>query len=223
MKLSVIIPVYNEEDTIEEVIRQVRSVDLPMEIIIADDASTDKTLEIVRKIPDIVVTESSINQGKGMGIRRALKLATGDIVVIQDADLEYDPKDFPKLIQPILDDKADIVYGTRFVPRRPHMRLPNYLGNKLFAFIASILYSRKITDEATCYKAFRTEVIKSIELHCMRFEFCPEVTARLLKRGYRYAEVPISYYARTHAQGKKITWRDGVTCIWTLLKYRFKG
>lgn len=223
MKLSVIIPVYNEVETIEEVIRQVRAVDLPMEIVIADDCSTDGSLPILRSMTDITLIESATNRGKGMAIRSALSRVTGDIVVIQDADMEYDPQDFPKLIQPIVDDKSDIVYGTRFVPNKPQMKLANYLGNKLFAFMATVLYKTKVTDEATCYKAFKTEVLNSINLHCERFEFCPEVTARLLKRGYRYAEVPISYTPRTHAQGKKITWRDGITCIWNLLKYRFTG
>jgi len=143
--------------------------------------------------------------------------------VIQDADLEYDPADFPKLIAPIVEGKADMVYGTRFAGVRPKMRLANYLANRLFAFVASVLYRHRITDEATCYEAFRTEVLRSIDLRCHRFEFCPEVTSRLLKRGYRYAEVPINYHARTHAQGKKITWLDGIECLWTLLKYRLIG
>lgn len=223
MKLSVIIPVYNEIDTIEEVLRRVREIDLDKEIIVTDDCSTDGTREFLNRQADIILVESDQNQGKGKSIRSALEEVTGDIVLIQDADLEYDPNDYHALIQPIVDGDADVVYGSRFLRGKPKMRLINYIANKVFAALASLLYGVKVSDEATCYKAFRTEVLKSIELRCNRFEFCPEVTARLLKRGYRYVEVPIWYEARTHAQGKKITWKDGVECIWTLLKYRFTG
>jgi len=223
MKLSVIIPAYNENDTIAQVLDNVRAVGIDKEIIIADDFSTDGTREFVRTQQDVTLVENPRNLGKGLAIRAALEIVTGDIVLIQDADLEYDPRDYPALIQPILDDKADIVYGTRFAGQRPNMKLANYLANKLFAFMATVLYGVKVTDEATCYKAFRTEVIKSLDLRCKRFEFCPEVTARLLKRGYRYAEVPIRYHARTTQQGKKIRWYDGLECIWALIKYRFVG
>jgi glycosyltransferase involved in cell wall biosynthesis len=161
--------------------------------------------------------------GKGCAIRAALKQVTGDVVIIQDADLEYNPDDYAALIAPIVEGKADMVYGTRFAQGRPKMRFINYVANRIFAWLATVLYRTKVTDEATCYKAFKTDVLKSIELRCKRFEFCPEVTARLLKRGFRYAEVPIRYEARTHAQGKKIRWYDGVECIWTLIKYRFVG
>lgn len=223
MKLSVIIPAYNEIDTIAQVLDSVRAVDIGKEIIVADDCSTDGTREYVRSQPDVKLVENPSNMGKGASIRAALEHVTGDIVLIQDADLEYDPRDYPRLIQPILDGKADMVYGTRFVPRKPKMRLANYWANRLFAFMATVLYRTKVTDEATCYKAFRTEVLKSLDLHCRRFEFCPEVTARLLKRGYRYAEVPITYHARTAKEGKKIKWYDGLECIWALIKYRFVG
>lgn len=223
MKTSIIIPVYNEIDTIAEVLDRVRAVDVPKEIIVADDCSSDGTRDFLRTQIDIKLVEHSCNAGKGAAIRAALERVTGEIVVIQDADLEYDPRDIPMLIQPIIEGKADIVYGTRFAVGKPKMRLANYLANRVFAWLATVLYRTRVTDEATCYKAFRVDVLKSIELRCNRFEFCPEVTARLLKRGYRYAEVPIWYEARTYAQGKKITWKDGVECIWTLLKYRFKG
>jgi len=223
MKLSVIIPAYNEIDTIEEVLRRVRAVDIDKEIIVTDDCSTDGTREFLRTQPDITLVESDRNRGKGASIRAAIERVTGDIVLIQDADLEYDPNDYPALIKPILDGKADMVYGTRFTRGRPKMRLANYLANKLFALIATVLYRTKVTDEATCYKAFRTDLLKSLDLRCKRFEFCPEVTARLLKRGVRYAEVPVRYEARTFTQGKKITWKDGIECIWTLIKYRFTG
>lgn len=223
MKLSVIIPAYNEIDTIAQVLDNVRAVDIDKEIIIADDCSTDGTREFVQTQPDVRLVEHPRNLGKGAAIRLALEQVSGDIVLIQDADLEYDPQDYPKLVQPIVDGKADMVYGTRFAGKRPNMKLANYLANKLFALMATVLYGTKVTDEATCYKAFRTDVIKSLDLKCMRFEFCPEVTARLLKRGYRYAEVPINYHARTHQQGKKIRWYDGLECIWSLIKYRFTG
>lgn len=223
MKLSIIIPAYNEIDTIEEVLRRVRAVEIDKEIIVTDDCSTDGTREILRSQPGIILIESDCNRGKGASIRAAIERVTGDIVLIQDADLEYDPNDYPALIQPIIDGVADMVYGTRFAHGRPKMRLMNYIANKTFALLASALYGTKVTDEATCYKAFRTEALKSIDLRCKRFEFCPEVTARLLKRGLLYAEVPVWYEARTYAQGKKITWKDGLECIWTLIKYRFVG
>jgi dolichol-phosphate mannosyltransferase len=223
MKLSVIIPAYNEMATIEEVLRRVRAVDIEKEIIVADDCSTDGTRDYLRTQPDVILVENACNLGKGASIRAALEGVTGDIVLIQDADLEYDPNDYPKLIAPIVEGKADIVYGSRFLGKRPKMKLTNFLANKLFAFMATILYATKVTDEATCYKAFRTDVLKSLDLRCKRFEFCPEVTARLLKRKYRFIEVPVWYKARTHAEGKKITWKDGLECIWALIKYRFTG
>jgi glycosyltransferase involved in cell wall biosynthesis len=223
MKLSVIIPAYNEIDTIEEVLRRVRAVEIEKEIIVTDDCSTDGTREFLRTQPDIILVESDCNRGKGASIRAAIERVAGEIVLIQDADLEYDPADYPALLEPIVSGRADMVYGTRFARGMPSMRLANYLANKVFAFLATVLYRTKVTDEATCYKAFKTEVLRSIDLRCARFEFCPEVTARLLKRGYRYAEAPVSYQARTYAQGKKITWKDGVECIWALIKYRFVG
>lgn len=223
MKLSVIIPAYNEIDTIAQVLDNVRAVDLPMEIIVADDCSTDGTREFVRTQPDVKLVQNPRNMGKGAAIKAALEQVTGDIVLIQDADLEYDPQDYPALIQPILDGRADMVYGTRFAGNRPTMKLANYLANKLFALMATLLYGVRVTDEATCYKAFLTDVIKSLDLRCRRFEFCPEVTARLLKRGRRYIEVPIHYQARTFQEGKKIRWYDGLECIWALIKYRFVG
>lgn len=223
MKLSIVMPAYNEIDTIGEVLERIRAEDFDKEIIAVDDCSTDGTREFLRSQPDVVLLENACNLGKGASIREALARVTGDIVIIQDADLEYDPHDYGKLIRPIVDGDADIVYGTRFAGIRPNMRFANYVANRIFAWIASMLYRTRITDEATCYKVFRTEVIRSIDLRCRKFEFCPEVTARLLKRGYRYAEVPISYQARTYGQGKKIRWYDGVECIWTLIKYRFIG
>jgi len=223
MKLSIIIPAYNEIDTIAEVLERVRAEDFEKEIIITDDCSTDGTREYLRRQPDVNLIENPCNIGKGASIREAINCVTGDIVIIQDADLEYDPRDYAKMIEPILDGDADMVYGSRFINSRTNMRFANYVANKIFAWLATLLYWTKITDEATCYKVFRADVIKSLNLRCKHFEFCPEVTARLLKRGYRYAEVPISYQARTYGQGKKIKWYDGIECIWTLIKYRFIG
>lgn len=221
MKLSIIIPAYNEADTVEELIRRVQAVDLDKEIIVVDDCSTDGTREILRDILGIKLIEMDTNSGKGMAIRRALENATGDIVAIQDADMEYDPQDFPALIAPIISGKADVVYGSRFLRGKPKMRLPNYLGNRVFALTSSILFNRSISDEATCYKAFRRELLQGLKLTCKRFEFCPEVTAKLLRRrNVRYVEVPIHYTCRSFGEGKKIGWWDGVICIWTLFKYR---
>lgn len=223
MKISVIIPAYNEIDTIAEVLDRVRAVDIPKEIIVADDCSTDGTREFLRAQEDVTLVENACNIGKGASIRAALEKVTGEIVLIQDADLEYDPNDYPELIRPIVEGRADMVYGTRFARGRPKMRTANYLANRLFAWLATVLYRTRISDEATCYKAFRADLITSLDLRCRRFEFCPEVTARLLKRGARYTEVPVNYHARSREEGKKITWWDGITCIWTLIKFRFVG
>jgi len=223
LKVSVIIPAYNERDTIEEAIRRVKAVPVDKEIIVADDGSTDGTAEVVAGIPDVLLVRNEKNEGKGIAIRRALPHATGDIVLIQDADLEYDPKDYPALIEPIEKGEADVVYGSRFLMGRPHMKLANFIANKVFAWTATLLYGVRVTDEGTAYKAFRRELLTGLDLRCKRFEFCPEVTARLLKRRVRYKEVPIWYRARTVAEGKKIGYRDGLEILWALIKYRFKG
>ena len=223
MKLSVIIPAYNERDTIAEAIRRVQAVPLDKEIIVADDGSTDGTADIVAAIPDVALVRNEKNAGKGIAIRLALPHATGDVVIIQDADLEYDPKDYPAIVAPIERGEADMVYGSRFLRGRPHMKLLNLIANKVFAWTATLLYGTRVTDEGTAYKAFRRELLTGLDLRCKRFEFCPEVTARLLKRRARYAEVPIWYRARTTEEGKKIGFWDGVEILWTLIKYRFKG
>lgn len=221
MKLSIIIPAYNESATIGELVRRVKEVDLDKEIVVVDDCSTDGTREILRQIPGITLIELERNVGKGAAIREALTEVSGDIITIQDADMEYDPQDFPGLIEPIVSGRADVVYGSRFLRSKPRMRLANYVGNRVFAFVASLLFGRRVSDEATCYKAFRRELLTGLKLTCKRFEFCPEVTAKLLRRPeIRYVEVPIRYTCRTFKQGKKIGWWDGVICIWTLLKYR---
>ncbi len=220
MKLSVIIPAYNELDTIEESIARVKRVGLDAEIIVVDDCSTDGTRDLLQRIPDIKLVLHDHNMGKGMAIRTALQHVTGDIVIIQDADLEYEPDDFPVMVEPIIAGEADVVYGSRFLSSRPKMRLSNYIANRILAFTASILFGARITDEATCYKAFRADLIKGLNLTCRRFEFCPEVTAKVLRGGVRIMEVPIRYTARTAAMGKKINAWDGVVALWTLIKYR---
>jgi glycosyltransferase involved in cell wall biosynthesis len=221
-------PVYNEEATIDEVIRRVRAVDLggvEREVVVVDDASTDATTEKLRAYgddPDIKVLRHEVNRGKGAAIRTGIEHASGEAVIIQDADLEYDPEDYPRLIAPILGGDADVVYGSRFRGRAENMALPNWLANKILSWTATVLFGRRVTDEATCYKVFRTDVLRSFDLQCKRFEFCPEVTAKTLARGYRFTEVPISYRARTVEAGKKIRALDGLQAVWTLIRYRFK-
>ena len=222
--ISIVIPAYNEADTIVQAIDRVRAVPLQKEIIVVDDGSTDETPQLLAQQPDVVVLRHPQNLGKGMAIRTAIARATGDIIIIQDADLEYDPMDIPRVIAPIAEGKAQVVYGSRFLTtRRPKgMRLPNWLINRLLAAMVRWLYWHPLTDEATCYKAFRADLLKSVPLTCQRFEFCPEVTAKVIRRGVKIMEVPISYEARTTLQGKKIRWWDGVEAIWTLLKWRWK-
>ena len=225
MKLSIIIPVYNEKANIAAVIDAVKTVDLPKEIIVVDDGSTDGTSEILESYKDdetIRIHSSVLNFGKGTAIRVGLKYVTGDIVVIQDADLEYDPQQIPELIKPIVDGKADVVYGSRFKGSIKGMKFANWLANRILVIAANVLYRAGISDEATCYKAFRADIIKSLQLKCTRFEFCPEVTAKVRKRGIPIHEIPIHYTGRTVAEGKKVTWKDGFEAIWVLIKYRFK-
>lgn len=222
--VSIIIPAYNEAGSILQAIERVRAVPLEKEIIVVDDGSTDETPALLAQQPDVVVLRHERNMGKGMAIRTAIAHATGDIIIIQDADLEYDPMDIPRVIAPIAEGKAQVVYGSRFLTtKRPKgMRLPNWLINRLLAAMVRWLYWHPLTDEATCYKAFRADLLKSVPLTCQRFEFCPEVTAKVIRRGVKILEVPISYEARTTLQGKKIRWWDGVEAIWTLLKWRWK-
>ena len=222
LKLSILIPVYNERDTVVEAIGRVCAVPLNKEILVVDDASSDGTAELVEPLvgPELRLIRQPLNRGKGAAIRRALEEVTGEVVVIQDADLEYDPADLPTLLAPIAAGKADVVYGTR-APEFRGMRWQNRLFNRIAAALANLLYRAGITDEATCYKMFRAEVVRSLPLKCTRFEFCPEVTAKVRKRGVRIHEVPIHYQARPISAGKKIRWWDGVEALWTLLKYRF--
>lgn len=230
MKLSIIIPIYNEYNNIDTVIAAIKSVQLPKEItatelILVDDGSKDGTVEKLEKYRNdktVVIHSSRINFGKGTATRIGLTYVTGDVVLIQDADMEYDPNDYPALLQPIIGG-APVVYGSRFMKQsKPAgMRFANWLANALLRLSTNILYGTHLTDEATAYKMFRTEALKSIELKSRRFEFCPEVTAKILKKGYKIVEVPISYKGRTVEEGKKIKWYDGFEAIWTLLKYRF--
>jgi dolichol-phosphate mannosyltransferase len=225
-QLSVIIPVYNEENHIREVLHRVLSVPIRKEIIIVDDGSTDNRVSLIEQEcrgTDVMIKvhQAMVNMGKGTAIRIGLKYASGDVILIQDADLEYDPADYPKLIEPIASGSADAVFGNRFARPISGMAMRYWIANRVLAWAATLLFGRKITDEATAYKVFRREVILSLDLHSSRFEFCPEVTAKLLRSGYRIAEVPISYLPRTVAQGKKIRARDGFHALWTLVWYRF--
>lgn len=229
MKLSIIIPVFNERGTINQIINIVDQMEMDKEIIVVDDGSSDGTRDVLSQInlPSVKKLFHQRNMGKGAAIRTGLSAVSGDIVIIQDADLEYDPQDYYSLIQPILDGKADVVYGSRFLGGIKGLGgwkiiyIHFTFGVILLNFLVYLLYGQRITDEATCYKVFKADVIKSLNLRCQRFEFCPEVTAKLLKKGYKIYELPISYQRRTFEEGKKIGWRDGVTAIWTLLKYRF--
>jgi glycosyltransferase involved in cell wall biosynthesis len=229
VRVSVIIPIYNEIQHVEELLRRVVAAPLPAgcekEVIVIDDGSTDGTTQLLQRLRDqgiIKFHESILNFGKGTAIRIGLRMATGQIILVQDGDLEYDPNEYQKLVQPMLDGLADVVYGSRFAGRVMGMRWPNLLANKILTGAANLLFGASITDEATAYKVFRREVMDKVRLECKRFEFCPEVTAKVRKLGYRIHEVPITYEGRTIAEGKKIRWRDGFEAIFTLLRYRFK-
>ena len=222
--LSVIMPVYNERETLPEILARVRAVDLQKEIVVVDDGSGDGSRDVLReegKKGDLRIFYHDTNSGKGAAVRTGLEHASGDFIVIQDADLEYDPRDYPKLLKPILEGQAEVVYGSRFLEFGKTMFFLQALGNRFLTLLTNVLYGTALSDMETCYKAFKAEVIKSIPLRSRRFELEPEITAKLLKRGYRIHEVPISYQGREYHQGKKLTWRDGITALWTLIKYRF--
>ena len=221
MKVSIVIPVYNEFRTFSQVLERVRRATLPAgcvkEIVVIDDGSTDGTVQVLGEVTHRRISHS----GKGSAIRAGIELATGDIILIQDGDLEYDPNDYARMLEPMVSGGADIVYGSRFLRRRAAMALPNRVANRILTAAANLLYGAHLTDEATAYKAFRATVLREIHLACRRFEFCPEVTAKARRLGFRIHEVPVSYNPRGIAEGKKIRARDGWEALWTLLKYRF--
>lgn len=248
MKLSVLIPCYNEIDTIAEIVDRISAVEvrlkvrdgkfglpvaadhtvevvLEKEIVIVDDGSRDGTRDILpqlSQLPGVCVYYHARNQGKGAAVRTAIERATGDIMLVQDADLEYDPRDYPSLVQPILEHRSQVVYGSRFLggPRKA-MFFSHMLGNKALTLFTNILFDTILSDMETCYKVFTREVAEQLHLKSPGWGFDPEITAKILKRGYRIYEVPISYTGREYDEGKKISWRDGLTVMWTLLKYRF--
>ena len=223
-------PAYNEINTIKNIIKKVKAVKIPKEIIIIDDFSKDGTREYLQTLndPQIKVLFHNKNYGKSHALRTGIRHASGDIILIQDADLEYDPEDYYKLIQPIKEGKSKVVYGTRFPTKKGHPSLSHpyqslsnrfYIANKILTKLANILYNAKITDEPTCYKVFDADVLKSINLKSERFEFCPEVTAKVRKKGYKIFEIPINYYPRSIEEGKKINWKDGFRAIYCIIKY----
>lgn len=230
MKLTVVIPVYNEAATVEQLLSKVRDVDAGMEkqIVVVDDCSTDGTREILRRLGergpgDVEFVFHERNMGKGAALRSGFAKAGGDIVVVQDADLEYDPHDYRVLLGPILDGHADVVYGSRFLGGGPHrvVYFWHYVGNKLLTTLSDMLTDLNLTDMEVCYKMFRKEVLDGIKIQENRFGFEAEITAKVARGRWRVYEVPISYYGRSYAEGKKITWRDGVRALWCILKYRF--
>jgi len=224
MKLSVVIPVYNEADTVEELVRRVLAVPFDKEIVLVDDGSTDGTRAVLARLEELDGVRAfyhAYNQGKGAALRTGFRQVEGDVVLIQDADLEYDPQEYPRLLQPILDDKADVVYGSRFIGSDSHRVLYYWhsVGNRALTLLSNMLTDLNLTDMETCYKVFRREVIEQIEIEESRFGFEPEITAKVAKLGCRIYEVGISYSGRTYEEGKKIGWKDGARALWCILKY----
>ena len=227
MKLSIVIPVYNEKKYIQEIIRRVKEVRLPgidKEIIIIDDYSSDGSRQLIQdqlesQVNKVIYQEK--NLGKGAALRSGFQAVTGDIVIVQDADLEYDPQEYEKLLKPILDGKADVVYGSRFVGSEPHRVLLfwHYVGNKILTLLSNMFTNMNLTDMETCYKMFRREVLDSVKIEQDRFGFEPEITAKVARRHWRIYEVGISYSGRNYAEGKKIKWKDGLSAVWYILKY----
>jgi glycosyltransferase involved in cell wall biosynthesis len=242
--VSIVIPVYNEKATLDEILRRVLDRPMRREVILVDDCSTDGTRQILEnmtqrkekgeasvmahdggdpvELRDLRFFFQTHNQGKGAALRRGFAETTGDIVLVQDADLEYDPRDYTKLLEPILDGRADVVYGSRFLggPQRVHY-FWHYVANKMLTLLSDIFTNLKLTDMETCYKVFRKEVLAGIEIKSNRFGFEPEITAKIAKRNWRIYEVPISYAGRTYEEGKKITWKDGVQALWCIIRFKF--
>jgi glycosyltransferase involved in cell wall biosynthesis len=222
--LSVVMPAFNERNTIDEIVRRVTAVPLRTELIVVDDCSTDGTrnmlVDLQRELGFTLLLQPR-NLGKGAALRRGFEAVRGDLVVIQDADLEYSPEEFPKLIELICEGRADVVYGSRFLGRHRVFLFTHYAGNRLLTFLTNVLYNTMLTDMETCYKVMRTEVMRSMTLRSDGFGIEPELTAKIFKRGYRVYEVPITYDGRGYEEGKKISWRDGIVALWVLLRYRF--
>ncbi|HEY4907303.1 MAG TPA: glycosyltransferase family 2 protein [Candidatus Acidoferrum sp.] len=243
-KVSIVIPVYNEKNTIEEILRRVTETEPRKEVIIVDDCSNDGTRERLKTMASLQAKGDATapasdggeaiplrdlrfffqaqNQGKGAALRRGFAQVTGDIVLVQDADLEYDPRDYPTLLEPIVDGRADVVYGSRFLggPQRVHY-FWHYVANTMLTLLSDIFTNLKLTDMETCYKVFRREVLQGVNLRSDRFGFEPEITAKIAKKEWRIYEVPISYAGRTYEEGKKITWKDGVQALWCIIKFKF--
>jgi glycosyltransferase involved in cell wall biosynthesis len=226
MKVSVVIPVYNEAETIEEIVGRVQDVPIEKELILVDDASGDGSREIMQRITsksdNVRAFFLERNRGKGAALREGFRNVTGDVVIIQDADLEYDPREYPQLLEPILDGRADVVYGSRFLGG-PHRVIYfwHYLGNRALTLFSNMLNNINLTDMETCYKVFRAEILKNIELKSNRFGFEPEFTAKIARAKYRIYETPISYSGRTYEEGKKITWKDGIKALFCIVWFRF--
>jgi glycosyltransferase involved in cell wall biosynthesis len=228
MKLSVVVPIYNEKKTLQKMVERVREVKLDgvkKEIILIDDGSTDGSTELIKELTskhkEIKALFHQKNQGKGTSLRDGFKIATGDYIIVQDADLEYDPVDYAKLLRAVEENTVDVVYGSRFSGNYEDMSNLHYIGNKTLTIVTNLLYGVLLTDMETCYKLMPGDFIRNVEIDSKRFDFEPEITAKILKAGMRIKEVPISYKGRSFSEGKKITWRDGLAAIWTLLKYRF--
>ena len=228
-KLSVVIPIYNEITTLEEILRQVKAVEIGMEkeIILVDDCSTDGSREVLKKIEasddsQVHVFYHSVNRGKGATLRTGFQHVTGDITIIQDADLEYDPQDYPKLIQPILDGDADAVYGSRFLASRQHFLFRSFMANKVLTSLSNLFTQLNLTDMETCYKVIKTSILKEIPLRSDRFGFEPEITAKLARRKCRVVELPIAYHGRDYHEGKSVNWKDGIAAIFHIIRFRFK-
>ena len=227
-KLSIVIPIYNEAEHLEEILRQIEAVDIGMdkELILVDDCSTDGTREILNNLQNsddnkFKVFYHDINRGKGATLRTGFQHITGDITLIQDADLEYDPQDYPKLLKPILENEANVVYGSRFMEGRQEGLLRSYIANKFLTSLSNFVNGTKLTDMETCYKVIKTDILKEIALRSDRFGFEPEITAKLAKRKCNIVDVPISYRGRDYHQGKTVSWKDGVAAIFHILRYRF--